>query len=150
MKSRLFTVLFCCFTGVIYAQSSFVPLNEDYYHTIDRYEVKSGKVTSQLFTTVKPYRRSDIVAFIDTLQKQEIFTSKADVFNYDYFRNDSWEWSRAETSDSRKPFLKKLYRKKSDLAHVDQEAFDLHLNPVLYLGIGNDSRREDMVYINAR
>ncbi len=150
MKSRLFTVLFCCIFGVSYAQSSFVPLNEDYYHTIDRYEVKSGKVTSQFFTSVKPYRRSDIVAFIDTLHQQDMFTSRADVFNYDYFRNDSWEWSRAETSDSRKPFLKSIYRKKADLAHVDQEEFDLHLNPVLYLGVGNDSRRDDMVYINAR
>ena len=88
--------------------------------------------------------------FIDTVYQQEIFTSRADQFNYDYFRNDSWEWSRAETSDSKKPFLKKLYRKKSDLVHIDQPAFDLHLNPVLYLGIGNDSRNDDMPYINAR
>lgn len=150
MKFRLFTALFCCFSIVICAQSSYAPLNEDYYHAIDRYEVKSGTVTSKIFTSVKPYKRSDIVDFIDTVFQQGMFTSRADQFNYDYLNNDSWEWSRAETSNSKKPFLKSLYRKKSDLAHVDQEAFDLHLNPVLYLGLGNDSRRDDMLFINAR
>lgn len=151
MKSRLFTVLFWTSSLVVGAQSNFAPLNEDYYHSVDRYEVKSGKIAPQVFTSVKPYKRSDIVAFVDSLHQQDIFTSRADQFNYDYFRNDSWEWSRAETSNSdRKPFLKSLYKKKSDLFYVDEEAFDLHINPVLYLGAGADSRRDDMLFINTR
>ena len=150
MKSRLFTVLFCVSSLIMHAQSSFVPLNEDYYHSIDRYEVKSGRVNSRIFTSVKPYKRSDIVAFADTLYQMDIFTSRADQFNYAYLRNDSWEWSRAETSNSKKPFLKSLYKKKSDLLYVDEEAFDIHVNPVLYLGAGNDSRRDDMLFINTR
>jgi hypothetical protein len=133
------------------AQSSFAPLNEDYYHMIDRYEVKWGRTTEFIFTAVKPYRRSDIVLFVDSLaQDPGIFTSRADKFNYEYLRNDSWEWSRAETSDSRKPFLKHLYKKKSDLFSVDVPAFDLHVNPVLYLGAGGDSRRDGAIYVNTR
>lgn len=151
MKSRLFTLFFCACSLVAQAQGSFAPLNEDYYHMIDRYEVKSGRVSSTIFTAVKPYKRSDIVAFADSMQTAEMFVSRADVFNYNYLRNDSWEWSRAESSDSeRKPFLRSFYKKKSDLYHVDDEAFDLHVNPVLYLGAGDDSRREDMVFINTR
>lgn len=132
------------------AQSTFAPLNEDYYHGIDRYEVKAGKVLPQVFTTVKPYRRSDIVDLVDSVNSLVLFESKADRFNYEYLQNDSWEWSRAETSDSRKPFLKHFYRKKSDLYHVDTRDFDLHINPVIYLGMGNDSRRDDRLYINTR
>lgn len=151
MKFRLFTLVFCAFSMVVQAQSNFAPLNEDYYHSIDRYEVKSGRVSTNIFTGVKPYKRSDIIAFADSMQQQEMFLSRSDIFNYDYLRNDSWEWSRAETSDSeRKPFLKALYKKKSDLFYVDEDAFDLHVNPVLYLGAGDDSRREDMVFINTR
>ena len=32
------------------------PCRESYYHWIDRYEVKSGRVASRLFTSIKPYK----------------------------------------------------------------------------------------------
>ncbi|NJM26494.1 MAG: hypothetical protein HC859_14455 [Bacteroidia bacterium] len=82
------------------AQSSYLPLNEDYYHWIDRYEVKAGRVLPQLFTTIKPYKRSAVIDFIDSLNGRQVFTSRTDEFNYNYLRNDSWEWSRSEVSDS--------------------------------------------------
>ena len=151
MRISLFALFFFGFLRVTLSQSNYAPLNEDYYHTIDRYEVKSGQITPHFFTNVKPYKRSDIVAFADSSQQLGQFVSKSDVFNFEYLRNDSWEWSRAETSDSRhKPFLKILYKKKSDLFHVDQPEFELHVNPVLYLGAANDSRRDDMLFINTR
>ncbi|HYG20644.1 MAG TPA: hypothetical protein VD816_17010, partial [Ohtaekwangia sp.] len=96
-------------SNILFAQSSYLPLNEDYYHWIDRYEVKSGYIMPHFFTGVKPYKRSAIVAYADSLNAMGLFTSASDQFNYDYFRNDSWEWSDAETSDSRKPFLKHFY-----------------------------------------
>jgi hypothetical protein len=133
------------------AQSTNASLNEDYYHWLDRYEIKAGRVVPQLFTTLKPYKRSDIVAFVDSLDTiDHIFTSGADRFNQEYFRNDSWEWSRAATSDSKKPILKRFYRKKSDLLHVDLPEFDLHINPVLYLGAGKDSDRGRSLFVNTR
>jgi hypothetical protein len=64
------------------AQSSFAPLNEDYYHNIDRYEVKSGVITPEFFTNVKPYKRSEIVAFFDSLEHAGLITSRADRFKY--------------------------------------------------------------------
>jgi len=133
-----------------WGQSSFAPLNEDYYHLVDRYEVKAGQLMPQLFTGAKPYKRSDIAEMVDSLQTLGIFDSKADQFNRDYLLNDNWEWSRAETSDSKKPFWKHFYRKKSDLYHVDVPDFDLHINPVLYLGAGKDSRLDDVMFINTR
>jgi hypothetical protein len=133
------------------AQSSFAPLNEDYYHNIDRYEVKSGVITPEFFTNVKPYKRSEIVAFFDSLQHAGLITSRVDRFNYEYYMNDNWEFSQAESSNStHKPFLKWFYRKKADFFHVDEKAFDLHVNPVLLLSAGNDNRVDDMVYYNTR
>ncbi len=132
------------------AQSTYVPLNEDYYHWVDRYEVKAGALMPQLFTSVKPYKRSEIVAFADSLNNSGLFNSPADRFNYEYFTNDSWEWSGAATADSNRPILGHFYRKKSDLYSVSTSDFDLHVNPVIYFGAGSDSRRDDMLYTNTR
>lgn len=132
------------------AQSVNAPLNEDYYHWLDRYEVKSGRISPELFTTIKPYRRAAIVAYLDSLNNDSVFTSRQDKFNNDYFRNDSWEWSRATTADSRRPFLKKLYRKKSDLAYVDLPEFDFHVSPVAYFGLSRHSIGTSNNYINTR
>lgn len=150
MKS-IFSVIIAlaCFYHVG-AQSTNATLNEDYYHWIDRYEIKSGKIVPGFFTTIKPYKRDIIIKYLDTLTNDEVFTSRTDQFNRDYLRNDSWEWSRPETNESKKPFLKKLYRKKSDLVYVDIPEFDLHVNPVLYLGAGSDNRLDHPTMINTR
>jgi hypothetical protein len=133
------------------AQSTNATLNEDYYHWIDRYEIKSGRIVTGFFTSVKPYKRDEIVVYMDTLSQNEaIFSSRSDQFNRDFLRNDSWEWSRPETNTSKKPFIKSLYRNKSDLVYVDKPEFDLHVNPVLYVGGGFDSYRNDWVTTNTR
>ncbi len=134
-----------------FSQSTNAPLNEDYYHWIDRYEIKAGRVVPELFTSVKPYKRSAIIAYVDSLNKKDqVITTRSDLFNYEYLRSDNWEWSRAESSNSVKPFLKHLYKKKSDFLFLDKPEFDLHVNPVLYLGLGKDSRRDEMLFINTR
>ncbi|MBX2970746.1 MAG: hypothetical protein KF803_15345 [Cyclobacteriaceae bacterium] len=148
MRKILFLIGFWPFALV--AQSTFVPLNEAYYHTVDRYEVKTGRILPQVFTTVKPYKRSDLILFADSANALDVFTSKSDLFNLEYLRNDSWEWSRPETNDSRKPILKHFYKKKSDLLFVDVPDFDLHINPVLYVGAGRDSQQDDLLFVNTR
>jgi len=136
--------------GFLYGQSTNATLNEDYYHWITRYEIKTGRVAPEIFSSVRPFPRKAIVEFVDSVEnRNHVFTSRADKFNYEYLRNDNWEWSRAETSDSKKSFLG-LYKKKSDLAHVDIPEFDFHVNPVVYFGGGKDSRLNQSLYINSR
>lgn len=133
-----------------FSQSTNVSTNENYYHLLDRYEVKSGRISPYVFTSVKPWKRSDIVQFVDTLDRQGMFTSHVDQFNLAYIHNDNWEWARPE-NNGRKPLLKYFYKKKSDLFYVDDEPdFDLHVKPVLYLGAGDDSQSKDVLYINSR
>lgn len=132
------------------AQSVNASLNEDYYHWLDRYESKSGQISTNLFTTVKPYQRKAIVAFADSLSNKGAFTSKADNFNLEFLRNDSWEWSRNQTSNASKPFLKYFYKKQADFISVDKEDFELHVNPVLYWSLGHDSNIKDLLYVNTR
>lgn len=134
-----------------HAQSTNAPLNEEYYHRIDRYEIKAGHTVNEIFTTVKPYKRSAIAAMIDSLDKNDgVFSSAADRFNLSYLRNDNWEWSRSATNDSPTPVFKELYKKKSDLYHIDEPEFDLHINPVLFAGVGKDSQTGSSLFVNTR
>lgn len=148
---RLVFLILLIVNTIANAQSTNATLNSDYYHWLDRYEIKSGKISPEVFTTVKPYKRDAIIRYLDTLNANgEIFTSRTDQFNLEFFRNDSWEWSRAESNTSKKPFLKHLYKKKSDLAYVDLPEFDIHVNPVLYLSAGKDNNRDELITINTR
>src|SRR5688572_6522329 len=134
-----------------HGQSVNASLNEDYYHWIDRYEVVSGRLSPELFTTLKPYKRAWIVAYLDSLHKKDgVFSSGSDEYNFQFLRNDSWEWSLAETSNNPKPVLKYVYRKKSDFANVDVPDFDFHVSPVLYFGGSFDSKSDINPYINLR
>lgn len=148
MKKIVILLAFWPFLG--FSQSNYASYNESYYHLIDRYEVKSGKIFPQIFTAIKPYKRSDIVAFLDSASQEGLFTSSSDKFNLEYLQNDSWEWANPETNESRKPILKHFYRKKSDLYHVNIPDFDLHVNPVLYVGAGQDSEMDELLFVNTR
>jgi hypothetical protein len=144
-------LLFLAGSVLSYGQSSYLPLNEDYYHLIDRYEIKTGKIMPHFFSSVKPYKRSDIVQFADSINQLGLFKSRADQFNYAYLNIDSWEWSKTDSlSNSRRPVLKYFWRKKPDFIHVKVPDFDLHINPVIYFGTGKDELRDDMLYINTR
>lgn len=152
MKVKIaFLGLFVHFSAWVSAQSTFAPLNEDYYHRIDRYEVKAGKIYPQLFTNLKQYKRSDIVALMDSVEADGGFESRSDQFNIEYINNDNWEWGQPETADSKKPILKHFYKKKADFYSVHTKDFDLHVNPVIYVGLGQDSRlTDDNLFTNTR
>ncbi len=137
--------------GAAMAQSTNASLNEDYYHWIDRYETKAGRIMPQVFTSVKPYKRDAIVEFVDSLQLNDnLFNSSVDQFNYQYLRNDSWEWSRSEANQSERPVFRHLYKKKSDMLYSDLPEFDIHVNPVLYTSIGNVGQAGESLYLNSR
>lgn len=138
--------LYCLFSLLVinvysYGQSSYVPLNNNYYHTVDRYEILNGKFSQTFFTSVKQYTRKSVAEFIDTLAKDSSSLkriSKVDRFNFTYLANDNWEFSSTAQNDSKKAVLKAFYKKKSDMFHVNTKDFDLHVNPVIYFSGGTE------------
>ncbi|MDQ3535439.1 MAG: hypothetical protein M3421_07405 [Bacteroidota bacterium] len=131
------------------SQSTNAPLNRDYYHLIDRYEIKSSELSGTFHSSVKPYTRRAIANFADSVRTMDIRLSGRDRFNLEYLSNDNWEWSTSDTYLSRRSFLG-MYKAKSDLFHVDTEEFDLHVNPVLYLSMGAENEVEGRPFINTR
>jgi len=132
------------------AQSVYAPLNSDYYYLVERYEVKYGKWAEGFHSHVKPYLRQSIVQLTDSVATDHNFLSRQDLFNLNYLRNDSWEWSDSAQNESNTPIFKHFYRKKSDLYHYQDDDFDLHINPVLYLSVGTESGVSARPYVNTR
>jgi len=144
-KVPLFTLL-TAFAAPLFSQSVNAPLNQDYYHLIDRYEVKKGKLAPQFHSSFKGYQRSEIAEFADSIS----ITSKSDQFNQTYLKNDNWEWAKDYDTKSDKAFLKHFYQRPSDLYAVNTNDFDLHVNPVLGLSIGNDTEGNETPFVNTR
>lgn len=156
MHSNVYVFCFLFLSLSVRAQSPFVPLNADYYHLIDRLEIRQNRWAEGFHSSVKPYNRQSIIQLTDSLIAHPgRDLSDTDYFNVDYLRNDSWEWVtpydtarrdpftrhvRASMSvgDSRKPFLNYFYQKKADFYSLQTSDIDLHVNPVVYVGAGAD------------
>jgi hypothetical protein len=133
------------------AQSTYIPLNRDYYHLITRYEILSGKFAAGFHSSVQPLQRQHVAAFADSLYMNNAITlNNTDRFNLDYISADNWAWSVRDVADSSKPFLKAFFRKKSDLYHVQSKDFILHVNPVFHFSGGRESASDVTTYINTR
>jgi hypothetical protein len=140
IKKILFLTITLCFS-IIYiskSQSVFAPLNQDYYHLIDRYEIKRGKFSEGFHTTVKPFTRKGIVQMVDSVWADtSIYLSTQDKFNLEYLQNDSWEWAKPDTiGKSRKPLWNTFYFRKADAYSSSDDVLDIHVNPVFNVEYG--------------
>ncbi|MDH5475660.1 MAG: hypothetical protein OEX22_08230 [Cyclobacteriaceae bacterium] len=146
IKKLLFLSFWMLSPVLLWSQSTFIPNNKDYYHLVNRYEIKNGKMSESFHSSFRTYKRKNVAAFTDSME----ISSKADQFNVAYLKNDNWEWVSNHTNIPRKPFLKYFYRSKSDVYHVQNKNFDLHVNPVLYLSYGTETANSNAPYINTR
>ena len=151
MKPWLFilTILWGCYlSNAVWAQSSYAPLNEDYYYLIERYEILNGQQTSGFDTSIKPYRRRAIGTLTDSLVLD--WSSSADDFNRNYLANDNWDYAHPEDSLTPQPFLQHFFRRPSDFWHWKNDDLTLHVNPVLHWELGRDGSGEGLAYTNTR
>lgn len=132
------------------AQSVNAPLADQYYHLIDRYEIKQGKWSETFHSSVKAYQRKAIAAFVDSVKNEDLYFSIADDFNLQYLANDNWEWYDSIPEYNSNPVFNTFYQVPSDFYHVIEKDFDLHINPVLYLKAGTEADNEVTPYLNTR
>lgn len=140
--------ILCIISHLAFPQSTYAPLNSDYYYLIDRFQVLDGGLSKdRLHSSFKPYSRKSIAGFLDSMA---IEMSAKDQANLTYLQNDNWEYFKNGNEDSKKPFLKHFYKKKPDIVHVDSRDFGLHVKPVIYFSGGRDSQSATSPYINSR
>ena len=140
------SLLFIGFT--IFGQAVNAPLNRDYYHLLERFEINSGKFSETYHASMKAFNRKEIAQFLDGLSTENF--NKRDEFNYNYLKNDNWEWTDTADYKNKRGFLGHIYKTKPDFLNVHNEEFDLHINPVLGLSIGQESISENRLYTNTR
>ncbi|MFY7890750.1 MAG: hypothetical protein ACOVOW_17665 [Spirosomataceae bacterium] len=146
----LFLACYISFTCV--AQSAYSPLNQDYSHLIERYEIKRGTIISNFHSEIKPYTRKMVVELVDTLLKDQTANyNEKDLFNLYYLQNDNWEWTNPEEGNSTKNLWGVFYHKKSDAYHIHNDDLDLHINPVFNFEVGAGSgTNKSMTTLNTR
>ncbi len=132
------------------AQSTFIPLNSDYHHLVERYEIKAGQSLEGWASQLKPFPREVIAKHADSLWAGIPGLSAADRFNLDYFQNDNWEWSAENQGDSKRPIFKHLYKKKASMYHVDTKDLRLQVSPVLAGFVGREQNNDNTLYMNTR
>ena len=131
-KAFFFVSCWVFLTQISFAQSTNIPLNKDTYHLIDRLEILSGQLPDTYHSAVKPYARKSIGQFTDSIQHQNLTSSRQDVFNLEYLRNDNWEWVDSSTNVGKHPLWNTFYKNKSDFLYGadKEEAIRFHISPV--------------------
>ncbi len=150
MKKLLILLFIVLAQGLIQAQSTFIPYNRDYYHLIDRFQIKYGDKDNLLQTTFKPIRRVDLSNFLLKIADKYEKFSPQDKFNFEYLMNDNWEWTDSPYNKNDKDWWAKFYKKKSDFYYFQNDALTLRVNPVLNFGVGKDQEAENSLFNNTR
>ncbi len=144
----LFTILLTY--SSVSAQSTFVPYNRDYYHLVDRFQIKYQDKQNLFPTTFKPVRRSDLSTFLAHVKTKYDSLSPQDQFNFQYLYNDNWQWTKSEYNANDKNWWNLAYNKKSDFLFYESDNFSLRINPVADFLAGNDGNQDGTVYTNTR
>jgi hypothetical protein len=154
-----FSVLWSSYS---FGQSTFIPLNDDYYHLIDRLEIKRGKFSEGFHFNMKPFERKAVIALTDSIDRERhIGLTHMDYATIKYLRNDSWEWTlgrkdtihgkSAPSALSRVGSIytpspqrrgRTFFNYPADLYSIHNEDVDLHVNFVTnnYVGRENNTR----------
>ncbi|MEI7801334.1 MAG: hypothetical protein WCI97_01690 [Bacteroidota bacterium] len=146
-----FVVQILFHSSVTQAQSAFVPLGNDTYQFLDRLEIKSGIMLTDLHSSVKPFRRDDIIKSVhqfDTIYPA-IHLTRMDGKNLEFLDNDNSEWIDSDTINSNHPVYY-FYRTKADFYSTKSEDFMLKINPVIEFGMGADSFKDGRRFTNTR
>lgn len=122
---------------LVYSQGSYVPLNTESYHMIDRFDIKYNKILPIAHSGVKPYNRTGIAEFAETMYNSNIDLKKSDISNLEYLMNDNAEWVDSFNTVN-KPLLKFFYREKASFLHVSTKSFELRINPVVDFEYGSE------------
>ncbi len=153
MKQLAILISLLFFINICQAQSVYAPLNKDYSHLIDRYEILNGTISNDVHTSFKPYSRENVYKLasktpLDTL----VELNSVDSFNLGYLKDDNWEWADSAhlQGNSKKPVFKHFYKKKNALYNFRNEEFDVQVNPVFYGLGGKENGGLSTNFINTR
>jgi hypothetical protein len=154
-----------CYSFILFAisnakaQTTYLPLNTEEYHLLDRLETLNGTFADEFYTSFKPIARKGAVEFLNNEKRMANAPGNGinDIDYYDIQRAISISGEWAETADgddgsinSKKPILKYFYQKQPDMVHVNTDGLYLVVNPVIYFQGMKENNQDGMKSINTR
>lgn len=150
MKKTLLSALFLFLGTTLWAQNNYIPYNRDYYHLIDRFQIKYAEKGNLLQTSFKPIRRAELATFLKNISPNVEEMSLQDRFNYEFLMNDNWSLTASEYNENDKHWWNLAYERKSDLYVLKSQDFTLRINPALTFSLGKDSEEDQTLFTNTR
>ncbi len=139
----------------LFAQTTYLPLNSEDHHILDRIETLSGKLSDSLFLSTNPVMRRYAVHFLEWQRdsnKAGHFTG-TDNYNMQQMISESGEWAANENGaiDSKHPWFNSFYQKQFDFLHVHTKDFFLVINPVISAEVYNEKdNNKHLLYWSSR
>lgn len=141
MIKKALLLLSCCASTIsVYAQTTYLNMGSDAYHTMDRVETLSGRLSDSLRLNDKLESRKNAVYFAEgALEKAADTTAKSylsrlDKHNLQQLISESGEWAPNEEGairSRRRPFLNTFYKTQYNAAYVKTKDFFLVVNPLI-------------------
>ena len=128
-----YLVLFTTLIFNLYAQSPNIPLDQDYYHLIDRIDVLSGE--SKFRSTTKPYSRTSVGKLLDKVTLDNSITHKGN--SWLYYENK--DYTNTSSTRQHQSLFSKVYKQSANLLSVYDEKLTLHINPLVSASLGRES-----------
>ena len=144
-------IFLCLLVITAFGQSTYVPLDPDTYHKIERFQIKFSNDVPNFHTGIKPYFRLEVADLAEQAFQAKDSLSRSDQFNLTYLLNDNWNYTdRVNQPNYEKPFLRYFFRQPADVYSVDIPDFTLRINPVTHFEAGRDTDVEGLRYVNTR
>jgi len=144
------------------AQNILTEMDQDAHRIYDRMIILSGGADSSIHSALKPFWRGDLISLADSFslygldpisrhQVQNIL----DQNNEFLVSSDSLRFSAESQNDprysrSKHPLWKTFYRTPAQFYEVDVKDFYLRVNPIVCLGVGQESTEDATTFINQR
>ena len=147
-----FITAFCILSLLLRAQSTYIPLNSEAYHMVDRLDIKYGKVLPSPYTGSQPFSRRRVANFAETLHASNIPLSKVDAANVQWLMEDNSEWLDSVKIASKRPILRYFYREPAQFYSVrtKKEDFVFKINPMLDIAGGFEAGQKGLLLRNTR
>lgn len=151
MRVLFFSFLVAFFQlPAIQAQSPLLPYDRDYYQLIERLEIKQEFFAKEFHTGVKPFRRKEVVDFLQKYQDSAGSLSAVDAFTISYLLQDSWEYTSDTLTSAVQNKQRKIYQRPADFYSYKDDAWDVHINPVIYFQGGIEQGEDELRFRNTR
>jgi hypothetical protein len=150
--------LLSCFSlSKTFGQGTYMPLDPETYHMVDRLDIRYGKVLKMPHTSSKPYLRGEVAHAAEQLKLSNIKLNKKTSREVDYLMDDNAEWLDSLKSKNPRPLWlfrqgskAALYREPATFAKVDVKNFNLRFNPIISFRAGGESRQGGVLMVNTR